>query len=478
MQDMLVDSSYSPVFLCYFLRHSQNPKEVPLISYPVRPKQVLMDPLSMQRDGLSYWLWETGSPATIPQGVVNMNRVLEVSQAEDVTGNQFSLAITAPDRVTFIKGTCREESRWWMDVLSVFPRTHKQQGRHKRNATFPGIKSTTVLKQNMVHQYPSATLAPTTFETSMGQRVRFHSCTSDPLVGRPPSAPALDIDEDVFPTKDSSASSTPIPPSTQTPTPLYHSTPLSSLPPSTQILRDEHKENTPPYSEDYIDNPPTSESPPTQDKLSHKFRTRRAIKREARGLMQPRSKSEMSALLPANLPPSALLSPLSRGLPAPTTARNTTTATPSYSSSAKTTTSLSSFSSSLVNSSTSSYSTPDCSRSHLSPVPSVVDPLSSYEGRPIRRATIALTSSLSSLSSINASLTSSTLGINSSLSSSVGGNTNGGEGGSGGLSSLRSLDSGVHVPTRPHPRTAPDKPGVCVWITNTFNFLTRYFFTI
>ncbi|XP_071518225.1 uncharacterized protein osp isoform X4 [Panulirus ornatus] len=137
-------------------------------------------------------------PATIPQGVIDMNRVLEVSQAEDVTGNQFSLAITAPDRVTFIKGTCREESRWWMDVLSVLPRTQKQQGRHKRNATFPGIKSTTILKQNMVLQSPSPTL-------------------------------------------------------------------------------------------DYTDNPPTSESPPTQDKLSHKFRTRRVIKREARGLTQPRT---------------------------------------------------------------------------------------------------------------------------------------------------------------------------------------------
>ncbi|KAK8748698.1 hypothetical protein OTU49_015953 [Cherax quadricarinatus] len=228
-------------------------------------------------------------PATIPQGVIDMNRVLEVSQAEDVTGNQFSLAIAAPERVTFIKGTCREESRWWMDVLSVFPRTHKQQGRHKRNATFPGIKSTTVLKQSMVLQSPSATLAPTTFETPIGQRVRFHSCTTDPLGGRPPSAPAMDIDEDVFPTKDLSTTNTSIPPSSQTQTPLYHSTPLSSLPPSTRMLRDEHKENTPPFTEDYADNPPTSESPPTQDKLSHKFRTRRAIKREARGLTQPRT---------------------------------------------------------------------------------------------------------------------------------------------------------------------------------------------
>ncbi|XP_063606513.1 uncharacterized protein LOC134781288 isoform X18 [Penaeus indicus] len=230
-----------------------------------------------------------------------MNRVLEVSQAEDVTGNQFSLAITAPDRVTFIKGTCREESRWWMDVLSVFPRSQKQQGRHKRNATFPGIKTTTVLKQNMVSHSPSPSLAPTTFETPIGQRVRFHSCTTDPLGGRPPSAPALDMEEDVFPTKDSSASGTHIPSSSTsqapTPTPLYHSTPLSSLPPPTRILRDEHKENTPPYAEDYTDNPPTSESPPTQDKLSHKFRTRRAIKREVRGLTQPRSEVTRQLLL-------------------------------------------------------------------------------------------------------------------------------------------------------------------------------------
>ncbi|XP_042862395.1 protein MLP1 homolog isoform X5 [Penaeus japonicus] len=394
-------------------------------------------------------------PATIPQGVVDMNRVLEVSQAEDVTGNQFSLAITAPDRVTFIKGTCREESRWWMDVLSVFPRSQKQQGRHKRNATFPGIKTTTVLKQNMVSHSPSPSLAPTTFETPMGQRVRFLSCTTDPLGTRPPSAPALDMEEDVFPTKDSSASGTPIPPSStsqaSTPTPLYHSTPLSSLPPPTRILRDEHKENTPPYAEDYTDNPPTSESPPTQDKLSHKFRTRRAIKREVRGLTQPRSKSEVTAMFPANLPSS--VSPLRHG----------STATTGH-----TTASLYSSTGSIT---TSAYSTPEGSHSALSPAHSaVVDPISSPESRTVRRATITLTSSLSSLNSLNSSSSSSSsstsstgssVGVSSSLSSSLGGiGSSGGDGGGGvGTPSFRSLDSGVHVPTRPHARTAPDKPG-------------------
>ncbi|XP_069160584.1 protein outspread-like isoform X15 [Procambarus clarkii] len=417
-------------------------------------------------------------PATIPQAVVDMNRVLEVSQAEDVTGNQFSLAITAPDRVTFVKGTCREESRWWMDVLSVFPRTHKQQGRHKRNATFPGIKSTTVLKQSMVHQSPSTTLAPTTFETPIGQRVRFHSCTTDPLGGRPPSAPAMDIDEDVFPTKDSSAPNTSSPPSGQTHTPLYHSTPLSSLPPSTRMLRDEHKENTPPFTEDYTDNPPTSESPPTQDKLSHKFRTRRAIKREARGLTQPRSKSEMSALFPTNSPSS--MPALNRGsssttgstTTSPYSSGGTTTTlysggnTTSPNSSGGTTTSSYTTTKSTATSScsstncttTSSYSTPEGSRAMLSPTPpSAVDPLISLEGRGIRRATTPVNSSPSSVSSLNSSMSNSTIGVNS-LSTSVGGFGSGGGEGGGGPSSLRSLDSGVHVPTRPQARTAPDKP--------------------
>ncbi|KAB7496197.1 Protein outspread [Armadillidium nasatum] len=69
--------------------------------------------------------------------------------------------------------------------------------------------------------------------------------------------------------------------------------------PSTRLLSDEHKENTPPYIdttssyiEDYEDNPPTSESPPTQDKVMlglQRPRTRRTAKREARGLGHPRS---------------------------------------------------------------------------------------------------------------------------------------------------------------------------------------------
>ncbi|KAG4072582.1 hypothetical protein HA402_004671 [Bradysia odoriphaga] len=82
-------------------------------------------------------------PETIPQACIDMTKVLEVSTAEDVTGHLNSLAVTAPDRVTFVKGTCPEEAKWWLNILSAFPKT---KGRHKRNATFPGGQATTILQ--------------------------------------------------------------------------------------------------------------------------------------------------------------------------------------------------------------------------------------------------------------------------------------------------------------------------------------------
>ncbi|XP_058455937.1 protein outspread isoform X2 [Malaya genurostris] len=82
-------------------------------------------------------------PETIPQAIIDMTKVLEVTTAEDVTSHPHSIAITAPERVTFVKGTCPEESKWWFNVLSAFP---KSKGRHKRNATFPGGQATTIIQ--------------------------------------------------------------------------------------------------------------------------------------------------------------------------------------------------------------------------------------------------------------------------------------------------------------------------------------------
>lgn len=60
-----------------------------------------------------------------------MNKVLEVTDAEEITGNSFSLAITAPETVHFVKGTCREEAKWWRDVLNVFPRNKVSRSAEK-----------------------------------------------------------------------------------------------------------------------------------------------------------------------------------------------------------------------------------------------------------------------------------------------------------------------------------------------------------
>lgn len=65
-----------------------------------------------------------------------MTKVLEVSSAEEVTGHSNSIAITAPERVTFVKGISSEESQWWLNILTAFP---KSKGRHKqRSTTLPG----------------------------------------------------------------------------------------------------------------------------------------------------------------------------------------------------------------------------------------------------------------------------------------------------------------------------------------------------
>ncbi|XP_023177459.2 protein outspread isoform X3 [Drosophila hydei] len=64
-----------------------------------------------------------------------MTKVLEVSSAEEVTGHTNSIAITAQERVTFVKGISPDESQWWLNILTAFP---KSKGRHKRSTTLPG----------------------------------------------------------------------------------------------------------------------------------------------------------------------------------------------------------------------------------------------------------------------------------------------------------------------------------------------------
>ncbi|KAH8410002.1 hypothetical protein KR009_004013 [Drosophila setifemur] len=84
-------------------------------------------------------------PETIPQACIDMTKVLEVTGAVEVTGHPHSIAITAPERVTFVKGTSSEESQWWLNILAAFP---KSKGRHKRSATLPGGQVVGSLRQS------------------------------------------------------------------------------------------------------------------------------------------------------------------------------------------------------------------------------------------------------------------------------------------------------------------------------------------
>ncbi|XP_026827895.1 protein outspread isoform X2 [Ooceraea biroi] len=125
-------------------------------------------------------------PETVPQARIDMTRVLEVAAAEDVTGHPYSLAVTSPEGATFVKGTCREETRWWTDVLQVYSRN---KGRHKRNATFPGGQ-TTILQ-----------VTPTIrSNTPNPPRPRFNSCRSEPRSSAwiPEAGGASDLCSSVF----------------------------------------------------------------------------------------------------------------------------------------------------------------------------------------------------------------------------------------------------------------------------------------
>ena len=94
-------------------------------------------------------------PETIPQAIINLNTVYEITEADAITGNDNSIAIVANDGIHFVKGTCFEESRLWLDILRLFPQvaaaaaanpnvrvaggqSSTPGGRAKRSATFPG----------------------------------------------------------------------------------------------------------------------------------------------------------------------------------------------------------------------------------------------------------------------------------------------------------------------------------------------------
>lgn len=194
-------------------------------------------------------------PDTVPQASIDMTQVLEVASAEDVTGHVNSLAITAPDGVTFVKAVTREDARNWTNVLSVYARN---KGRHKRNATFPGGQTTTI------HQPQALTRSGTPNPI----RPRYNSCHSDSSLR--PMRPTMGW------IQDAKSPALPLPPSNIT---TSGTTANSSNTSSNAVdVR---------ATSGYRDQPPSSASPPTRDKLNSEekaaVRTRRLAQQRTPG---------------------------------------------------------------------------------------------------------------------------------------------------------------------------------------------------
>ncbi|KAL7030668.1 hypothetical protein ACKWTF_006744 [Chironomus riparius] len=73
---------------------------------------------------------------TVPQASINMSDVIEVADAEQITGHCHSILIQTPDLSTFVKGTCQEESKWWYNILVQFVKSKVRH--HKRNTFLKG----------------------------------------------------------------------------------------------------------------------------------------------------------------------------------------------------------------------------------------------------------------------------------------------------------------------------------------------------
>uniref|UniRef100_A0A8C6L3S2 Myosin phosphatase Rho interacting protein n=1 Tax=Nothobranchius furzeri TaxID=105023 RepID=A0A8C6L3S2_NOTFU len=80
-------------------------------------------------------------PSTLPQGTINMNQCSDVIDGESRTGQKNSLCILTPDKEHFIRAECKEIINGWQEVLSVYPRTNKQNQKKKRKVDPPSHQS-------------------------------------------------------------------------------------------------------------------------------------------------------------------------------------------------------------------------------------------------------------------------------------------------------------------------------------------------
>ncbi|XP_035221586.1 protein outspread-like isoform X2 [Stegodyphus dumicola] len=220
-------------------------------------------------------------PETVPQAVIDMNCVLEVADAENVTGNPFALAVTCPDKVHFIKGMSKDESKKWFEVLSKFPR-NTVCGKYKRNATFPCIKSTTVPKLDSASTNISN--RRDTVEISNYSKHNGYVNSLNRNNRNQNSSVHFDPDDDVFPTKDTSTCSK-----------VKH----------LENMQDKKKEETSSVQ---------SETTSTRNSLQEKGNTKsedikKYLKQESKDLRKPHSRSDVTKMIPSVIEDKLIVKP-------------------------------------------------------------------------------------------------------------------------------------------------------------------------
>lgn len=101
-------------------------------------------------------------PETVPQACIDMNKVLDVQNAEERTSHPFSISINTGESIHYVKATCREEAQWWSDVLNSF---------RARKSKATGVASSEYLYFGSQLFFPMLWISSTQFVT-LSERVK------------------------------------------------------------------------------------------------------------------------------------------------------------------------------------------------------------------------------------------------------------------------------------------------------------------
>ncbi|XP_057571575.1 myosin phosphatase Rho-interacting protein isoform X12 [Hippopotamus amphibius kiboko] len=139
-------------------------------------------------------------PTTLPQGTINMNQCTDVVDGEGRTGQKFSLCILTPEKEHFIRAESKEIISGWLEMLTVYPRTNKQNQKKKRKVEPPTPQEPGPAKMAVTSSsIPSAEKVPTTKSTLWQEEMRAKdqpdgsilSPAQSPSQSQPPTASTL-----------------------------------------------------------------------------------------------------------------------------------------------------------------------------------------------------------------------------------------------------------------------------------------------